>query len=198
MSSKNVRPDIDKLRAEIQRVGDEIEWLAGAPLPLEECKARVADGCRQLATHFTENRLRLGVFVHPNTNPQEALMEAFAISKNTTGVSTLTIEEVGPALCWAMGDSLVQRLHAEIDALDYGPPGLPMAERPARLAQLKGMLRQLEEQEEALICKAEEAGEVVFRRAEADPAVVLGYDPKGRMVDGPKNLTASLPPGIIS
>jgi hypothetical protein len=85
-------------------------------------------------------------------------------------------------LAWVMGDALVQRMHAEIDRLDYRP-GPPLAERPARLAELKAALRKIEQQEEELICRAEDTGVIIPRRHDADPGVVLGFDPKGQMAE---------------
>jgi hypothetical protein len=58
-----------------------------------------------------------------------------------------------------------------------------MNERPALLAQLKTTLRTLEQQEEAIICRAEELGDYIPRRDNADPAVVLAYDPEGKTND---------------
>ncbi len=56
-----------------------------------------------------------------------------------------------------------------------------LTERTTRREQLTMQLRTLEEKEEELICEAELAHLPIYRRADADPAVVLAYDPDGDM-----------------
>ena len=60
-------------------------------------------------------------------------------------------------------------------------PSLPLTERTTRREQLTTQLCTLEEKEEELICEAELAHLPIYRRADADPAVVLAYDPDGDM-----------------
>jgi len=59
--------------------------------------------------------------------------------------------------------------------LEARKPGLPLAERPAERKRLAAELRNLEIDEEKAIEKVEATtGEIVPRRPDADPAVILG------------------------
>lgn len=177
--------DIVKLRAEIERCREEIDWLKEAQIPKDELKSRAEENCQALAEQFDAAR-HLGVLANPNAG----FMEVQAMFRTTARVFVLgqldvtsaDSNDVGPMLAWAMGEALVQRMHAKIDRLDYRP-GPPMAERPARLAELKMTMRTLEQQEEALICRGEETGVYIPRRADADPEVILAYDPNGKTTD---------------
>lgn len=78
----------------------------------------------------------------------------------------------GEFLVAVLGAEAVERaLLSEIDAV---PLGVPKAERAARIAELDAALDALEIEEETLIERAEDAGEVVYRRADARPEIVLG------------------------
>lgn len=190
--------EVAKLRIEIDRLRDEIEWVDMALVPPDELKARATKHYQAMAQEF-DAASRLMSLAHPNSGGAEMQAMFRLHSRVFIGgakidshgdnnafiqptVSGVNIDGAGPMLAWLMGDALVQRMHAEIDRLDYRP-GPPMAERPARVAELKTALRKLEQQEEALICGAEDAGIMIPRRVDADPAVILGYDQKGQMAE---------------
>ena len=96
---------------------------------------------------------------------------------NALGMLNISI---APQLIWLFGDTIKKVFLAKVDAMDY-VPGLPLTERTTRREQLTTQLRTLEEKEEELICEAELAHLPIYRRADADPAVVLAYDPDGDM-----------------
>lgn len=198
--SRNIQQEVEKLRAEIERTHDEIAWLNDAPITPAELKSRATEGCQAMAARFEAQR-HLGVLANPGGGPRD-VADMFTASSSVAFVGELdvkpvNIDGIGPMLAWAMGGSLVQRLHAEIDRLEYRP-GPPMAERPARLAALRAELRTLEVREEALICEAEESGVIIPRRPDADPAVILGYDPSGEMSQGPTGARAGPPPSVLN
>jgi hypothetical protein len=176
--------EVSKLRIEIDRLRDEIEWVSTGFVPPGELKARATKHCQAMAQEFDAAR-RLMSLAHPQAGGAE-MQAMFRASSNVfvggASVAPVNIDEIGPMLAWSMGDALEQRMHAEIDRLDYCP-GPPMAERPARLADLKAALRKLEQQEEKAICGAEVDGIIIPRRPDADPAVILSYDPKGKMAE---------------
>lgn len=186
--AKLTHQDIPKLRAEIEACRDEMNWLNVAQVPQDELKERATNSCRELAARFDAPR-SLGMFANPGAGFFE-LISMFRTNArvvihgmpNESSVTSANSDDVGPMIACVMGDSLVQRMHAEIDHLDYRP-GPPTIERPARLAELKATLRTLEQQEEALICQAEEAGVCIARRGDADPAVILAFDPNGKTTD---------------
>jgi len=177
--------EVAKLRIEIDRLRDEIEWANTACVPPNELKARATKHCQAMTQEFDAAR-RLMSLAHPHNTGSAEMQAMFRASPSVfvggLSVASVNIDEIGPMLAWAMGDALAQRMCAEIDRLDYRP-GPPMAERPARLAEMKAALRKLEQQEEALICGAEDTGVIIPRRHDADPAVILGYDPKGQMAE---------------
>lgn len=193
MAKSTPHEEAEKIRIQIQNVGDEIAWLASAPVPKEELKVRATEACRALAATFLEDGNPMRRLALPKPDSLLSLLKINASTFHRGEVVSTTAVEVGPIIAWCLGDILTQRMHAEIDSLDY-QAGPPMADRPARLAKLKADLRRLEGQEEALICKAEAEGISIQRRSDADPAVVLNYDPDGEMAEGPRFGEAYLPP----
>lgn len=181
--TKSPQQEVEKIRAEIERARDEIGWLNDAPIPHDELKIRATEGCQAMAAKFEAQRY-LGSLASPGGGPMNVLhmfsTSASVAVRGGLDVQPVNIDGIGPMLAWAMGDSLVQHLHAKIDRLDYRP-GPPLTERPARLAALKAELRTLEQREEALICQAEQSGVVIPRRPDADPTVILGFNPDGEM-----------------
>jgi hypothetical protein len=72
-------------------------------------------------------------------------------------------------------DALLTRLEAEIDAqCKPKEPAMSAAEQSKRAAELAEQLLELERQEETLIDAALAEGVDIMRRADADPAAVLG------------------------
>lgn len=95
---------------------------------------------------------------------------------NASGMLNISI---APQLIWLFGDTIKKVFLAKVDAMDY-VPGLPLTERTSRHEQLTTQLPHTGGKEE-LICEAELANLPIYRRADADPAVVLAYDPDGDM-----------------
>jgi len=204
--------EITKLRAEIDRLGDEIEWISNSPVPPDEIKARASQYLRELSQQY-----EAGLGLMRLANPQAGITEvrnmlvheanvfvpggadhSVKIAAGSIGDArseqqvtipgmpptrlTVNSDGIAPIIAWYMGEAMEQRMHAEIDRLNYRA-GPPLSERPALLAGLKVDLRKLEEKEEGLICCAEDEGIIIPRRVDADPAVVLGYDHKGEMAE---------------
>jgi len=186
--------ELDALRMEITGVLDEISWTSNAPLPKDEVKQRLTHTARQLAEKFDMNLARLA---RPDAGPQE-LREILTVHERVTvnaapGVSALRIE-LGGFLFATLGEDLIKRLHKQIDALDY-VAGPPMKERPARLAALRDTLRSLERREEDLICQADASGVYLARRPDADPEIVLSFDPSGQIDE--LRLSGRIHPGVF-
>jgi hypothetical protein len=185
--------EVEKIRGEIERTRDELEWLESSRVPRDELKARAAERIRAAAAEF-DGDLKL----HQLAAPQGLRSALLTL---TVPGNQVTVNEIdlAPVVGWLLGtDKLIDLVHARVDALDYRP-GPPMGERPARLAELRTELRTLEEREEAMIVSAEAAGVPIPRRADADPAVVLCYNPDGDMAEGIKFASAQLAPqGAVS
>lgn len=79
--------------------------------------------------------------------------------------------DLGPVLVAVLGpDVLAAALSRYVDEL---PPASAHAERATRLAEIAAELDRLEEAEEIEVCRLEQQGMQVDRRADADPRVVL-------------------------
>lgn len=177
---------VENLRRDIDRVREEIEWTANAPKTKDDWKLSVSAWVRaQVADASTQAVALRGL---RRTKPDSGFVaENLLVGKSrvvhrvSADAQVLPVDmRLAPVLCWLLGDELEQRLYAMIDADEY-VPGLPMAERPARLVELREELRDLETREEAVITAAEDSGLFIGRRVEADPAVVLGYQADGEL-----------------
>lgn len=178
---------VERLRQDIERVREEIEWVEKAPLPKDDWKRKVSQWIQASAGDASIQSTALrglrsgkpdGGFVSEN------LLAAKSRTRAVSGDAPLVLPvdvRMAPMLCWLLGDEMERRLHAMIDADEY-VPGLPLAERPARLMELREELRGLEAEEEAVITAAEDEHVFIGRRADADPAVVLGYVADGDML----------------
>lgn len=205
MKKTTLHQGVDSVRDEIEMIREELGWLETSLVPRDELKARItaAVGVEQRLSGSTGGLRSLArpTFDKYNTFTFASLFEAEARATYMEGAGPVKMPaKVGlaPMLAWLFGDELTKNIHAKVDALEY-TPGPPMAERPARRSQLLATLRQLEEKEEALICTGEAAGLMIARRKDADPAVVLGYDPQGTMteVGGVPGVTVA-PRGVVN
>ncbi len=181
MTSISFHTEVETLQAEIAGVVDEIAWTMDSPLPKEEVKQRLATSAKEFSDKFGLNLSRLA---NPSAGPlelREALTvhERVRIRSESVGVEPLHIDLSG-ILFAVFSDDLIKHLAKQIDALDY-TAGPPTKERGAALTKLRDTLRQLEQKEERLICNAEAAGVYIERRPDANPAIVLSYDPAGSM-----------------
>jgi hypothetical protein len=177
--------EVDALRVEISGVIDEIAWTTDAPLPPEEVKQRLATIAKALVQKFDFNLLRM---TNPDTGARE-LSEIFTLHHSVpfhgagAGVASLQID-LSAILLAVGGDDLIKRMAKHVDNLDY-VPGPPSKDRAGVIVKLRDALHDLEQREERLICEAEAAGVYIARRDDADPAIVLSFDPVGQIDDMP-------------
>ena len=75
-------------------------------------------------------------------------------------------------LCWCMPDQVLAAIHADIDRLPGN--GVDSVTKSEVVAELQSELLTLERDEEAIICKAAESGQIIPRRFDASPLAVLG------------------------
>jgi hypothetical protein len=190
--------EVNKVRQEIAAAHEELEWTMNSAIPPDELKARASKHCEAMEQKFEAARVLLSL-ANPGAGSAEAeelfrLHARIYIPGQSVGaqdgvgtifnpaVTSANIDGVGSMLGWLAKDALITRLHEEIDRLDYRP-GPPLADRPKLVAALKKSLAELEHREEVMIVAAEDAGHIIPRRPDADPAVVLGYDPAGQMAE---------------
>jgi hypothetical protein len=82
--------------------------------------------------------------------------------------------DAGCLLAWFHAAALLKRLEAQIDAMPKPALAVTAKARADRLATIKAELLELERLEESLIVAAEEEGQSIPRRANADPYAILG------------------------
>jgi hypothetical protein len=80
---------------------------------------------------------------------------------------------IAPVLCWAAGDAIRAKLHAEVDRYADDANAVSAAQRTNQLEQIDNELADLGRQEESLLAAMEAAGETVNRRVDVDPEIVL-------------------------
>lgn len=158
---------IELIRAEIAALCEELAWTRDARLPLEDAAARIPEVVAAIAARY--NADVIGAQLADLRDPAGLILRWLTAKDNL---------ELGPLLSWLFRDQITQRLGEVLGQADY-VPGLPLEERPQRLAELAAQLRELEIQEESLVEAAESAGLEVFRRANVNWGIVLGYDPDG-------------------
>ncbi len=77
-------------------------------------------------------------------------------------------------LAWLHGDAIKAKL---LDAaMPFASDGETTEQRAERVREMEGEVHQLEIEEEHMVCQLEARGIEVFRRPDADPAIVLGID----------------------
>lgn len=223
-SPSDVFAEVERLRAEIETVTDELTWAENSALPKVEAKRRATEAFASLKGQF-----RLPVWHFAEPNPGNDVLREMMVAHGVTQIvrethtraevaqssSQAEAEEDEGRAAWPrvvqrgaqpqqapnvgyegsmsigavsinltelmlglFGDELLAKVLKQIDELDY-TAGPASEDRPAMLKKLKGTLRDLGMREESLICEAEERGIFIPRRADADPAVVLGYTADG-------------------
>lgn len=197
MATTNHLQAVEKKRGQIERVREELEWVANSPLPRIDAKSAITDWVTvlQQGVETVHMSSTLAAMTAPDLRAQrDAANNLFRVNTRAVQIGSapnvLPVEvQLAPALLWLLGtDEFTARLHARVDALEY-TPGPPLAERAPRRDVLVKELRALELEEEALICSAEEASVYIARRADADPASILGYSPSGTMHEhGPRGV----------
>jgi len=194
--SKTLIDGVSAIRVEIDSVLAEIEWVQDSMLPPDEIKAGVSASCKALSQ---AHDLSLSRLANPGAGMLE-LAEMLTVQATTREFGSGEGRHISPSvalggiLAALLGDDLVKKLHKKVDDLDY-VPGPPSRDRPEALKKLRATLRDLEVREEVMICQAEEIGMIIPRRSDADPAVILGYDPNGQTPDiGPRRTTAPIVP----
>lgn len=187
MSDFNPIKRVDDLREEIDRVWAEIRWVNESPMPKADWKLAVSRWIKQEAEGGSAQHSAFRALRSAKKRDPQFVSETLLVSKGRLTllpsdhpkVESLNLP-LAPSLCWLMGDELERRMHAMIDADEY-VPGPPMAGRKELSETLRETLLELELQEEAVIAAAEDEHVFIGRRLDADPIVVLEYDPDGKM-----------------
>lgn len=153
---------VEELRNEIGKTKAEIETIEDSPIDRVTARERLRIGISSIADQFIERRFASSSFMNHTGRPG-------SIADHFIDADPFQLA------CWLQPEAVEQKLEGALGKfLEVYGPGLSPEERASKLATLRPHLRQLEKQEERLIGEAREAGVKIPRRADADPAIVLG------------------------
>lgn len=167
---------VSAVRADIVRVKEQIEWTDKASIPCDEARAWVDEEVERLAIDGDFIRMVAAQAVMPRNRRFMSLREVLAGQEFLRNLNPL--DRTVSILASIFKEELKANLLEGLDSHEY-EAGLPQRERPQRLSELKADLFELECREEALIEDADKRGIEILRRADADPVVVLAYNPDG-------------------
>ena len=159
------RQAVDRVRAQIAAVDAEWRRLEHAPLPAEEIKARIVaevDALAAIGQPKIRVRDRFGDGV-------SGLPEAMRLRRAGDMIAG---DAPSAFVVWLNRDRIIDRLHAEIDAMDLGDAMTEDA-RDAAFSRLLDQRLALEFSEEAFIVNAASEGTMIVRRRDADPRAIL-------------------------
>ena len=159
---------LDTLRAEIAVLVDERAEVETAPIPRDEAVANIA---ALIDAPYSETLHKGRIDLDPS--PRGLVDGSFNSS------SLLEMFERPGMIRALFPDAVSEYLLSIYDKeLDGATPGLPVAKRRSRLAELDGQIYALETQEEAVIESLEADGVDIQRRPDADPRAALGLPDK--------------------
>lgn len=150
---------INRVRDDIAKTLKERLDVQQAGLPLEEMKAQVRK--------FVSEQARKG---RPRVL---ASHDGFQVQFDD-GRGFTPGGDWGAILCWLVEERMTEELDAIIEAMPAPALALTPSEKAERLSTIKGKLLELERQEEAIIEAAENDGQDIPRRPNADPRAILG------------------------
>ena len=90
------------------------------------------------------------------------------------GTSNVKVPDALGLLAWRDPDALIERLGRMIETTADDETALSSEARAAKIAELEAQILDLERREESLIEQALDQGQVIRRRADADPRAILG------------------------
>ena len=171
-STTDAPTTVARLREQIAALRTEAAAIATAPLPLVEADGALVDTVDRLAATY---------------NPDPVLAEfsrsgapSIATVQLLLGDPRYDVQNFQAFLAAAFREPLLTMWRARVRAQYEADPelarvALPIAERPARLAQLREQIHALELDEEKVIAAGERAGIRIDRRGDLDVAVL--FDP---------------------
>lgn len=166
---------VQRIRTDITELQDEAARIEAAPVTAAEARERAKVWVEQMAECAVQD---VDAFYRPTPGPvvfSTRQIETRPLAGGHPMVGTLP-DPVAMAVA-ANPEAFLARLLAEIDSVNDDPQDqIPLADRPAMLADLAAKLEAAERAEEAIITAAAEAGTVITRRPDARCEVVLGVE----------------------
>lgn len=164
---------IDQIRAELRALNERRLEVENAPLPPNELLARAVAEIDALAQRGALRVNPTARGPEPVTSLNEALRIAAVPVPEANGLNIFSPGAGGGTLwVWLHRDALVERVEQMIGELP-AKGCLTDEERKARLDEIDGKRLEVERAEEALICLAEQNGQVITRRPDASPIAIL-------------------------
>lgn len=167
------RDAVARVRAEIAGLRDEVRAVKKAPYPSAEVKARVAATVDALAEMGAPRVQRAVRHAGPPEFP-EMHVETRMWMEGKPFVGRATVPDTTALLAWMFPDAMKAALEREVQRVADDAQAIPAAERPTKLKALAGSILAAERQEEAIIMLADERGDTIHRREDADPRAILG------------------------
>lgn len=159
------RAAVERIRKQLSACDDEWARLETIPLPASELKARITaevDAIAALGKPQIQNQDRFGDGV-------SGLAPALRLRR--TG-EMIVSDAPSPFLCWLRRSEIIERLHAEVDALDQAD-AMSDDQRDQAFSRLLDQKLALAFSEESLIVAAAAEGTTIQRRRDADPRAIL-------------------------
>ena len=170
-SRNTLKKKIDGLRTRLVECQSECEAIERAPVPRDEEIENARKFIRRQSERY-ERTLSISGLTRPGGQVGSMTL---ILPNPIEGLRREQVIEL--AFCKLVPAAVEEMLIAKIDQhLEQHTPGLPSAERPARLEQLHQETRAIEREEEKMIRAAEDDGVEILRRSDADPLIVLGLD----------------------
>ena len=159
------------IRAKIQETDSRIAEIESAGLTSDDVQTRVKAFVATLQARFDESFVGLAI-THPQGQFSTADILAAATGEEMNGADKPLIISA-----WLDPAALESRLmQATTPYIQSGKAAIPLEKRPALLKRLDEERHHLLVKEEAAITDLLANGHEVFRRANADPLVVLATD----------------------
>lgn len=159
------------IRAKLQETDSRIAGIESAGLTSDDVQTRVKAFVATLQDRFDESFVGLAI-THPQGQFSTADILAAATGEEMNGADKMLIFQA-----WLDPAALESKLmRATAPYIQSGKSAIPLEKRPALLRKLDEERHQLLVMEEATIADLLANGHEVFRRANADPLVVLATD----------------------
>lgn len=159
------------IRAKLQETDSRIAEIESAGLTSDDVQTRVKAFVATLQARFDESYLGMAI-THPRGQFSTADILAAATGEEMNGADKPLIISA-----WLDPAALESRLmQATAPYIQSGKAAIPLGKRPALLKKLDEERHQLLVKEEDAITDLLANGHEVFRRANADPLVVLATD----------------------
>lgn len=166
---------VARTRGEITDLQEGIERIKMAPVTVAEARQRAEEYVASMAACAVAD---VDGFFQPRQGPIQFSTRRFEVKPFGGGRSMHGVlpDPIALAIC-ANPEAFLDRLLAEIDSVnDDSDEQIPLADRPAMIADLEAKLEAAERAEEAIITEAEAGGTTIPRRSDARPEVVLGVE----------------------